>query len=235
MPLIVFFPFLTLSFSIAHCLAVATRGLGVVRRVDPAAYEQAIRKWALPPCLHIPIVAKDEDAIRNYVGDIKQIISPQKALLIEVDPPPPADLRLPIFKHPNAASLFEPTQLWVSPRYTRYRSAWKRAFGSEQIEGKVLHHIYNRRMAVLRGFQFVRLAPISRSTNSSSAFTEQWGVELFTADYVRKLETKGFRMQYADLGDLMTMLDIPLGGGVLDVFRIGQNLVETPGKRPPQR
>jgi hypothetical protein len=41
-------------------------------------------------------------------------------------------------------------------------------------------------------------------------------------------------MQYADLGDLLVMLDISLGGGVQEVFRLGQNLIEIPGRRLPQ-
>lgn len=89
-------------------------------------------------------------------------------------------------------------------------------------------------MARLRGFGFIRLAPVSRGANFSSAFTEQWGVDMFTPDYVAKLAKHGLRMQYADLGDLMVMLDISLGRGVQDVFRIDQNLVEVLGVRPPQ-
>ena len=204
------------------------------RTPDPAAYEQAMRKWALPPCLHVPIVAVDQSAIEDHIGEVLEVVSPGKALLVRADPPAPPDDRLPIFVHQNVANLFHTEQLWVSPGYTRYRQAWRRVFGGEGIEGKVLHHVYNRRMARLRGFGFIRLAPVSRGANSSSAFTEQWGVDLFTPDYVARLAKHGLRMQYADLGDLMVMLDISLGGGVQDVFRIGQNLVEVPGVRPPQ-
>ncbi len=207
----------------------------MIRQVDPVAFEQAMREWALPPCLHIPIAARDEAAIKNHIGDVTQIISPGRALLVRVDPPQPSDLRLPIFEHPNISSLFEPLQLWVHPRYTRYRSAWARTFGRTQIEHRVLHHVYNRRKAMLIGYNYVRLVPISRSTNSSSAATEKWGIDLCTDDYVERYNNRGLRMMYGDLGHLMTMLDIPLGGGVQEAFRIGQNLVEVPGLRPPQK
>ncbi|MEJ2755184.1 MAG: hypothetical protein P8104_04950 [Gammaproteobacteria bacterium] len=143
-------------------------------------------------------------------------------------------MSLPIFSHPNVENLFVRDQIWVNPDYTRYRRAWKKALEPADIEGKVLHHVYNRRMARLREFGYIRLAPISRRTNSSSAFTEQWGVDLFTPEYLARLAGLELRMQYADLSDLLTMLDIPLGGGVQDVMRIGQNLVEAPGKRRPQ-
>ena len=208
--------------------------LVMARTVDPAAFEQATRQWVLPACLHIPILAKDRDAIDEHIGEIVRVVSPGKALLVRVDPPLPADTRLPIFSHPNVSKLFDDLQLWVSPEYTRYRNAWRRSLSAEAIEGRVLHHVYNRQMAKLRGFGYIRLAPVSRRANSSSAFTEQWGVDLFTPGYLKRLEKKGLRMQYADLGDLLVMLDVSLGGGVQEVFRLGQNLVEIPGGRPLQ-
>ena len=204
-------------------------------RIDPVAFKQAMREWAVPECLHQPIVARDLSAIEDHVGEIVEILSPNRALLVRPDPPPLPDLRLPIFEHSNVDALFHPLQIWVSPGYTRYRKAWRRALGGDAIDGKVLHHVFNRRMAKLRGFGFIRLAPISRSANSSSAFTEGWGVALNTPDYVARLNARGLRIQYADLGSLMVMLDINLGGGVQEVFRLGQNLIEVPGIRPPQR
>ncbi len=207
----------------------------VMRTVDPKAYHQAMKEHVVPPCLHVPIVAMDEQAISDHIGEIVEVLSPGRALLVRVDPAHPPDPRLPIFGHQNVSSLFPTLTLWVSPGYTRYRSAWRRAFGAEAIDGKVLHHIYNRRMARLRGFGFIRLTPISRATNSSSAFTEQWGVDLFTPEYLERRKQVGLRMQFADLGDLLTMLDVSLGGGVQEVFRLGQNLIEVPGVRPPQR
>lgn len=204
-------------------------------RIDPVAYQQAMREWVVPECLHQPIVARDLSAIEDHVGEIVEILSPDRALLVRPDPPPLPDLRLPIFEHPNVDALFLPLQVWVSPGYTRYRKAWRRAFGDDAIKGKVLHHVFNRRMAKLRGLGFIRLAPVSRSANSSSAFTEGWGVALHTPDYVARLNARGLRIQYADLGSLMVMLDFNLGGGVQEVFRLGQNLIEVPGIRPPQR
>jgi hypothetical protein len=47
-------------------------------------------------------------------------------------------------------------------------------------------------------------------------------------------EKRGLKMQYADLGDLMVMLDVQLGGGVQEVFRLAQDLIEIPGERPSQ-
>jgi hypothetical protein len=204
------------------------------RNRDAAAYQQAMREWVVPECLHVPVVAVDEEAITDHIGDIVETLSPGRALVVAIDPAPARDLRLPIWTHPTVDVLFEPLQVWVSPNYTRYRQAYIRAKGQESVSGKVLAHVYNRRMATLRGYGFVRLVPVSRKANSSSGFTERWGVELATADLGAQRQRCGLRMQYADLGDLLVMLDISLAGGVQEVFRLGQNLIEIPGLRSPQ-
>lgn len=214
------------------CTTPKEKKLSRVR--NDAAYQQAMREWAVPACLHVPVVAEDETAIADHIGDIVQVLSPGRALVVAIDPPPERDIRLPIWAYPMASAFFEPLQVWVNPSYTRYRQAYVRAKGHESVSGKVLAHVYNRRMAMLRGYSFVRLIPVSRRANSSSSFTEQWGVELAAADLGVRRRQRGLRMQYADLSDLLVMLDMNLGGGVQEVFRIGQNLIEVPGLRPPQ-
>lgn len=204
------------------------------RTRNEPAYYQAIREWAVPECVHVPIVALNEDAIREHIGDIVEVLSPGRALLVAIDRPPPRDERLPIWLHPRSSVFFEKLQVWVSPSYTRYRQAYINGFGKESLSGIVLAHMYNRRMAALRGYNFIRLVPVSRGTNSSSSFTEQWGVSLAASDLGARREKRGLKLQYADLGDLLVMLNMQLGGGYQEVFRIGQDLIEVPGVRPPQ-
>ncbi len=213
---------------------VTTSEVHLPRIRDEAAYQQAIGEWGVPECLHVPVVAVDEDAITDHIGDIVEILSPGKAFVVAIDPPPEPDIRLPIWNYPRANIFFEPFQVWVSTGYTRYRQAYVRAMGHDSVSDKVLAHVYNRRMAALRGYGFVRIVPVSRKTNSSAGFTEQWGVELAAADLGARIKKRGIRMQYADLRDLLVMLDISLGGGSQEVYRIGQNLIEIPGLRPPQ-
>lgn len=201
---------------------------------NDAAYQQVMREWVVPECVHVPIVAENESAITDHIGDIVQVLSPGRALVVAIDPPPERDLRLPIWSHPRASVFFEPLQVWVNPTYTRYRQAYVRAKGHESVSDKVLAHVYNRRMAMLRGYGFVRLVPVSRRANSSSSFAEQWGVEAAAADLGARKRHRGLRMQYADLSDLLVMLDMNLGGGVQEVCRIGQNLIEVPGQSPSQ-
>ena len=42
-------------------------------RNEPA-YVQAIQQWGVPECLHVPIVALDEEAITDHIGDIVEVI-----------------------------------------------------------------------------------------------------------------------------------------------------------------
>jgi hypothetical protein len=84
----------------------------------------------------------------------------------------------------------------------------------------------NRRVAALKGFQFVRLTPTSRAANSSSAFSEGWGVTLHSEpDQMVANRRRGASIQYADLTELMLLLDLRLGGGVMAAVNEGQKLV----------
>ena len=118
-------------------------------------------------------------------------------------------------------------QVWVHVRYTRYRRAYRRAFPTEDITGKVLSHAMNRRVAVLKGFQYVRITPVSRAANSSSGFSENWGVARHSATgQTPERARQGASIQYGDLSDLMLMMDLKLGGGVMSVVNEGQALVK---------
>ncbi len=125
----------------------------------------------------MPVAAVDEDGIESHIGEIGEVPSrntPYKALLVRAKDPPPIDLSLPISEQEPAALLHQKMQLWVHVRYSRYRGAYRRAFPDEEIAGKVLSHAMNRRTAVLLGFAYVRLTPVSRGASSSSAFRENW-------------------------------------------------------------
>ena len=118
-------------------------------------------------------------------------------------------------------------QAWVHVGYTRYRNAYKRAFPGEDIAGKVLSHTMNRRIAVLKGFQYVRITPVSRGANSSSGFSENCGVTLYSAPGLTlERARRGAFIEYADLSDLMLMMDMKPGGGVMSAVNEGQALVE---------
>jgi len=197
--------------------------------IDHVAKEIALRRWALPECLHVPIAAVDEAAIRNYIGEIEQVLSggsPPKAFLVNAKEPPPIDRQLPIWELPSSSIFFQRRQVWVRSAFGGYRKAYKKAFPEENIDGKILSHAMNRRTAALKGFAYIRITPTSRGCNSSSAFSEGWGVALHSMpEQIKANRMRGAFIQYADLSDLMVMLDIKVGGGVMAVVNEGQKLV----------
>lgn len=197
--------------------------------VDETAKAIALTRWALPECLHVPIAAVDEDAIRNYVGNVEKVVSGRgvrKALLVTVPERAPIDPLLPISEHPNADIFHARRQVWVDVAYKPYRPAYKRALPEENIDGLILSHAMNRVTAAHKGFDFVRITPVSGVANVSSAFSEQWAKELHRPKQpVVTRRTGPPFIQYADLSDLMLMLDMMLGGGVMDAVNEGQKLV----------
>lgn len=197
--------------------------------IDHVARDIALARWVLPDCLHVPVAAVDEAAIRNYIGDIEQILtggSPAKAFVVRAKEQPAIDARLPIWRLASSKIFFLRRQVWVHVAFTRYRNAYRKAFPEEDIEGKVLSHAMNRRRAAQKGFAYVRITPTSRGCNSSSAFSENWGIALpATSEQGGSNQRRRAFIQYADLSDLMVMLDIKIGGGVMAAVNEGQKLV----------
>jgi hypothetical protein len=197
--------------------------------IDEIARDVAVTRYGLADCLHVPIAAVDETAISTYVGEVQRVLSggaERKALLVLARAPAPRDMRFPIWDVEGCDMLHEPLQVWVDVAYTRYRRAYRAAFPSEDLSGKVLSHAMSRRVAVLKGFRFVRLTPTSRAANSSSAFSEGWGVALHSnPNQMAANRRRGAFIQYADLTELMLMLDLKLGGGAMDAVNEGQRLI----------
>jgi hypothetical protein len=197
--------------------------------IDEIASELAHKRYGIPLCLHVPVAALDEGAISTYVGEIIQPLSGggfRKAFLVRSYEPPAIDLNYPIWDEPGSAIFHQPLQVWVHIGFTRYRQAYRRAFPDESLAGLVLSHAVNRRIAALKGFNFVRITPTSRSANSSSAFSEGWGVTLHSEPSQMEVNRRrGVFVEYADLTALMLMLDMKLGGGVMDTVNEGQKLI----------
>jgi hypothetical protein len=196
--------------------------------IDEIAKEIARSRYGLPDCLHVPIAAVDEVAISTYVGTIVRVLNggtKHKALLVEVPEPPPRDDRFPIWDLQGSTVFFQSLQVWVDVSYTCYRPAYHRAL--PDVGDQILSHAMNRRVAALKGFKFVRLTPTSRRANSSSAFSENWGVALHgDPTQMAANRRRGAFIQYADLTDLMLLLDLNLGGGVMEAVNEGQRLTQ---------
>jgi hypothetical protein len=196
--------------------------------IDPIASEYALSRFGIPPCLLVPIAALDENAIAIYVGDIVQTLSGRglrKAFLVRAHPGPVLDPQLPISDEANATIFHQPLQVWVHVGYSSYRAAYRRAFPDEPLESMVLSHALNRRVAAVKGFDFVRITPTSRGANSSSVLAEGWSVALHSdPEQAARNRSRGVFVQYADLSDLMLMLDMKIGGGVMDAVNEAQRL-----------
>ena len=187
----------------------------------------------LQPCLYIPVAARDTNAIETYVGKIVAHLakrSPSDALLVEAHEPEKADVRLPIWGLPEAAVLHYPRQGWVHVDYGDYRRAYIRAFPDVNLAGLVLDHVMNRRVARLKGFTYLRIVPISRAANSShGGLSEGWGVERNRSLRMREINRASQAVvQYADLADIVKMLNMEGGGSIMDIVNEAQKLVYLP-------
>ena len=202
----------------------------VVRPIDEHATRIPMRS-GLPPCLYVPIAARDKLAIERYVGRITTRLmpkSPDKAFLVEAYEPEKPDPRLAIWSVPESIVLHSPRQVWVHVDYHAYRPAYLRAFPDFDLTDVVLDHVMNRRVARLKGLAFLRLVPISRGANSShGSLSEGWAVEYHSTPEMR--EKNGISkasVQYADLSDIVKMLDMQGGGSLMDNVNEAQKLVE---------
>lgn len=198
--------------------------------------QQAIRipqSSGLLPCLYIPLAARDTSAIETYVGRIVGGLSrrsPSKALLIEAHEPEEPDERLAIWRHPGADILHYTRQVWVHVDYRAYRRAYLCAFPNVDLSSLVLDHVMNRRVARLKGFAYLRLVPISRATNSShGSLSEGWAVDYHSSPRMMELNrTSQAMVQYADLADLVKMLNMEGGGSFMENVNQAQKLVDLP-------
>lgn len=175
----------------------------------------ATTRYALPRCLHVPIAARSISAIERYIGKAT-VVQRDKlgrcTVLVEVGPPEDMDPNLVIWDIPESAVLHRSPQVWVHVDMKAYRKAYAAACPEDDITGKVLDHVRNRRVARVMGFDYVRLVPISRSANASSGgLTEKWEVE-----FQQKPSTKAWHaahptfIQYGDVADLAKMMDMQM-------------------------
>ena len=183
----------------------------------------------LSPCLRVPVAARDLAAIEKHVGTIVREIPDRPnppGYLVTPHTTPDVDPRLPVWDLPEASILHERMQLWVHVDGRRYRPQFAKAFSDIDILGKDIDHVMNRHVARLKGFHYVRVVGISRAANrSSGAISEKWAIDYHGSEEMqrRHRESKA-RVQYADIADLAKMLNIAVGGGVMDQLNDVQHL-----------
>lgn len=154
---------------------------------------------------------------------------PNRALIVEPYYIPKRDA-LPIWHLPESSILHHPRQVWVHVDYTGYRKAYVKALGILKGCGNVLDHVMNRRVARLKYFSYLRIVPISREANSSSGgLSEKWAVEYHSSPKMCEVNRDSpARIQYADLADIVKMLNIKTGGSLQNQVNEAQALVSYP-------
>lgn len=196
--------------------------------------------FGLPPCLHIPIAARNVDAIVEYVGTLTDRVVSRNgrinALCVQpYDLAVVKDPRVALWREARAdfyeAQLHPAQQVWVHVDFRRYRAAYLR-FGLPPLsEQYVLDHVHNRHATRLRGYlhPYLRLCPVSGAVNTSGGVDA--GGEGMEKAYLRSLAQSktpddGLLAQfarrpiiYADPMDITKMLDIPPGTQVLNGVR----------------
>ena len=210
-----------------------------LRPIDEHATRIPERSGLLP-CLYVPIAARDMSAIEIYVGRIAAQLMPKfpdKALLIEAYAPETADARMAIWELPESAVLHLPRQVWVHVDYRAYRRAFLQAFPDFDLTGLVLDHVMNRRAARLKGFAYLRIVAISRGANSShGSLSEGWAVEYHSSPEMReKNRVSQAAVQYADLSDIVKMLNMQGGGSFMENVNEARRLVDLPDENGQRR
>ncbi|MGA7521988.1 MAG: hypothetical protein WBW84_05870 [Acidobacteriaceae bacterium] len=218
---------------------VTTKPARAVRPIDEHATRIPERS-GLQPCLYVPIAARDRSAIQRYVGRIAAQLMPKfpdKALLVEAYEPETADVRMAIWDLPESIVLHLPRQVWVHVDYRAYRRAYLQAFPNFEVTGLVIDHVMNRRVARLKGFEYLRIVPISRGANSShGSLSEGWAVEYHSSPEMReKNRVSQAAVQYADLSDIVKMLNMQGGGSLMDNVNEAQKLVGLPDENGQRR
>lgn len=190
----------------------------------------------LLPCLYVPIAARDSSAIETYVGRIHAQLtlrSKRKALLVEAHEPEKPDARLSIWHLPAAAVLHHPQQVWVHVDYSGYRQAYIRAFPEVDLTDFVIDHVMNRRVARLKGFKYIRVVPVARAVNSShGGLSEKWAVEYHSSPRMVEINRASKAVvQYADLSDIVKMINLEGGGSLMEIVNEAQKLVDLPDEK----
>ena len=185
------------------------------------------------PCLYVPIAARDQKAIETFVGNIHKELtqrSKHKAFLVESYEPEKSDLRLPIWSLPESSILHHKLQIWTHVNYSDYRRIYIREFQDTDLSNYVIDHVMNRRVARLKGFWYVRVVPVSRSVNSShGGLSEKWSINYHSSPRMLKINKASKAVvQYADLCDIVKMLNIEGGGSIMANVNEAQKLVEPP-------
>ena len=186
----------------------------------------------LAPCLYVPIAARSLESIKRYVGEIGKSLTTRgsdKAMLVRTERRTRPDCCLPIWQLEESLVLHQTEEVWVHVDYGAYRKAYLRAFPDIDRD-YVIDHVLNRRAARLKGFVYLRLVPVHRAVNSShGGLAEKWQVDYHRAPEMQARNRASLAaVQYADLSDIVKMINIQGGGSLMQNVNDAQVLVDFP-------
>lgn len=210
----------------------------MLRKNRPIDLVAAQMPWmvSLQPCLYVPIAARDSHAIESFVGIIRKELalrSKYRAFLVEAYKPEKPFPLFPIWRLPESAVLHYARQIWVHVDYSGYRRVYIRAFRNVDLSNHVIDHVMNRRVARLKGFQYLRVLPVSRAVNSShGGLSEKWAADYHSSPRMLKINNASkVAVQYADLSDIVKMLNMQGGGSLMEAVNAAQKLVILPSEK----
>ena len=193
-----------------------------MKEIDEHAKAKA-KILGMPEDVHIPIGARDQLAVLKFIGAIEPIdgIDITKAFVVIPYNCPIPNPRLPLWEIKESMILHSTRQLWVHVDYRKYRLAYKKAYPQEEIKGLCIDHIFNRRVARLKRFTYLRVIPVSPGVNTSSGgVTEKYGFDYHSTPRMIKLNAENqASIEYADKADIIKMLNMKTGGKFQDVLR----------------
>ncbi|MBL7788911.1 MAG: hypothetical protein JNL75_03650 [Chitinophagales bacterium] len=167
----------------------------------------------LPLSLLTPIAAKDLSSITNHIGNYTFIDgSDKKALIVDwlpYDNKPSAKLQC--LEHGD--NIHQAKQVWVTPDFKGYRKCYFDYFSTiENSYRLVVDHLFNRRLAKIWNYQYIRLIHIDRAVNSSSGRgQENFSVDLMKDDTKYWMRIRDRNISYADPFDLLKIVNQKIG------------------------
>lgn len=174
--------------------------------------------YGLHSSLLIPIGARNREAIEKYIGSIDITIGDNEAFVVNFVPLEPPN-ELPVWTHNRGALLTDSIQIWVDIDFKNYRKIYLQYYKVIDKDD-VIDHIMNRRFAKKLGYKYVRLLHISRDVNSSAGRGgESMAFNNLDASMEINPDINNNEIVYADPMDLSKMLNIKVGGSVLDAVR----------------
>ncbi len=169
------------------------------------------KTYGLSKSMIVPIAVRELEDLEKYVGKCTPIINNSlNAFEVEWEPFEKNE-NLKIWDIPYSENIHQAKQIWVDVDYKYYRRAYLKIYPN--TKEKVIDHIYNRKLARVWKYKYLRLLPIDRNINTSSGR----GYESLASQYAREENNRLTRIKrtnkvsYADAFDLLKMINQKVG------------------------